>query len=84
MSGFAVFCCSKNSDMDTGDKVTTLVCSLGIGLLQLALTAFLLLGWCWSCVWGLHYVDMSSMYPSYVHCSSYELQSCLVRVLRLY
>lgn len=64
VSGFAVFCCSKNSDMDTGDKVTTCACSLAIGLLQLALSAFILVGWCWSCVWGLHYVQMSKKhYP---------------------
>jgi len=56
---FAVFCCSKNNDMDFGDKCSSCCCSISIGILQLALTAALLIGWCWSIVWGNYYVEMS-------------------------
>ncbi|XP_062616545.1 protein SPEC3-like [Saccostrea cucullata] len=64
VSGFAAFCCSMNTDMNTGDRLTTCLCNLSIGVLQLVLSGFILVGWCWSCVWGLHYVDMSKKhYP---------------------
>jgi hypothetical protein len=41
-------------------------------ILQLALTATLLIGWCWSIVWGNYYVEMSG--TIWQHCIKRSFQ----------
>ncbi|XP_052782133.1 TM2 domain-containing protein DDB_G0277895-like [Mya arenaria] len=62
LAGFSVCCCSRNEDMDCCSKFGSCMMSVGIGLLQLITTALLLLGWIWSCFWGVFFLGMSSEY----------------------
>lgn len=62
IAGFGACCCSRNEDMSTGSRVGSCCISFGIGFLQLLTTALLLLGWLWSCVWGVFFLGMSSEY----------------------
>ncbi|XP_071143803.1 protein SPEC3-like [Mytilus edulis] len=59
VAGVSVFCCAENDDMEFGDKCTSCCCGLVLGLFQLLFTAFLLVGWCWSAIWGYSYIEMS-------------------------
>lgn len=62
LAGFSVCCCSRNEDMSTGSRVGSFCISFAIGLLQLLTTLLLLLGWIWSCVWGVFFLGMSAEY----------------------
>ncbi|XP_053378232.1 protein SPEC3-like [Mercenaria mercenaria] len=62
LAGLSVCCCSRNEDMSAGSRVGSCCISFAIGLLQLLLTALLLLGWIWSCVWGVFFLGMSAEY----------------------
>ena len=58
--------------MDFGDKCSSCCCSVSIGILQLALTVALLIGWCWSIAWGNYYVEMSG--TIWQHCIKRSFQ----------
>ncbi|XP_060585097.1 protein SPEC3-like [Ruditapes philippinarum] len=62
LAGLSVCCCSRNEDMSAGSQIGSCCISFGIGLLQLLLTVLLLIGWIWSCVWGVFFLGMSAEY----------------------
>ncbi|KAK3102871.1 hypothetical protein FSP39_014562 [Pinctada imbricata] len=62
LAGFTVFCCSRNEDLTGCEKVGSFCASFWIGFLQLILTPLLLVGWIWSCVWGVSFIGMSTEY----------------------
>ncbi|OWF55708.1 proline-rich proteoglycan 2-like [Mizuhopecten yessoensis] len=61
VAGICVCCCSRNEDMGGGEQCGSCTLSILLGLLQLILTA-LIIGWVWSCVWGVMMIGMSSEY----------------------
>lgn len=62
IAGFSTFCCARNEDMTAAKRVGSCCISFSIGLLQLLSVAILLLGWIWSCVWGVFFIGMSTEY----------------------
>ncbi|KAK3588569.1 hypothetical protein CHS0354_026174 [Potamilus streckersoni] len=62
LAGLSVFCCSRNEDMACYTRCGSCCISLGIGLLQLLTLPLLLLGWIWSCIWGVSFLGMSAEY----------------------
>ncbi|XP_069142048.1 proline-rich proteoglycan 2-like [Argopecten irradians] len=76
VAGLCVCCCSRNEDMGGGEQCGSCTLSILIGLLQLILTA-LVIGWVWSCVWGVMMIGMSTEYyhdnPAHSDTSSYPV-----------
>ncbi|XP_060064668.1 WW domain-binding protein 11-like [Ylistrum balloti] len=76
VAGVSVCCCSRNEDMGCGEQCGSCTISILIGLLQLILTA-LIIGWVWSCVWGVMMIGMSSEYyhdnPAHGETASYPV-----------
>lgn len=62
VAGFSTFCCARNEDMTAASRIGSCCISFSIGLLQLLTVAILLLGWIWSCVWGVFFIGMSTEY----------------------
>lgn len=57
-----VFCCAKTEDMTCREKCGSCCTVFGIGVLQLLLVACFLIGWIWSCIWGVTFIGMSASY----------------------
>lgn len=57
-----VFCCAKTDDMTFDEKCGSCCTVFGIGVLQLILVACFLVGWVWSCIWGVTFIGMSASY----------------------
>ncbi|KAH3820120.1 hypothetical protein DPMN_121864 [Dreissena polymorpha] len=57
-----VFCCARTDDMTGREKLGSCCTVFGIGLLQLLLVACFLIGWIWSCIWGVTFIGMSANY----------------------
>ncbi|KAL4226791.1 hypothetical protein ACF0H5_014770 [Mactra antiquata] len=62
LAGFTACCCARNEDMSGCSRIGSFCISFSIGILQLLTTALLLLGWIWSCVWGVFFLGMSAEY----------------------
>lgn len=62
IAGLSVFCCARTEDMDKTAKVVSCFASCGIGFLQLLTTVLLVIGWFWSCFWGVTFIMMSIEY----------------------
>lgn len=58
MSGFSVLCCSKVRLKDQTKQKVVLVNSW-VALLQFITAFILLLGWIWSIVWGMSFIEYS-------------------------
>ncbi|XP_052781139.1 uncharacterized protein LOC128217792 [Mya arenaria] len=61
-ASLCVFCCARTDDMTCGDKFGSCCTMFGIGMLQLLLVACFLVGWIWSCIWGITFIGMSAEY----------------------
>ncbi|XP_039249012.2 protein SPEC3-like [Styela clava] len=53
-AGFGVLCCG-NTDQSGGGRVGTFCINFWVGILQL-LTAWLIIGWVWSIIWGIAFI----------------------------
>ncbi|XP_071084060.1 calcium-binding protein P-like [Haliotis cracherodii] len=62
VAGTSSFCCARNEDMDGSSRCGSCCIGLGIGFLQLLTTVTCLIGWVWSCVWGVFMIAMSAEY----------------------
>lgn len=62
LAGFSVCCCARNEDMSGCSRLGSCCISFAIGILQLFTVALLLLGWVWSCMWGVFFIGMSTEY----------------------
>ncbi|XP_052779387.1 protein stum homolog [Mya arenaria] len=64
VAGFTSFCtgCSRNEDMSIGSRCGSCWAGFGLGFLQLITTLLCLVGWIWSCVWGVFFIGMSIEY----------------------
>ena len=54
-----VFCCTRSNEWSHEKKCGSCSLNLCIGLTQLLLTPFLLIGWVWSILWGFAFVGIS-------------------------
>ncbi|XP_060587819.1 uncharacterized protein LOC132743294 [Ruditapes philippinarum] len=61
-ASLCIFCCAKTEDMTCGEKLGSCCTVFGIGVLQLLLVACFLIGWIWSCIWGITFIGMSASY----------------------
>ncbi|XP_045165831.2 uncharacterized protein LOC123529531 [Mercenaria mercenaria] len=61
-ASLCVLCCAKTDDMTCGEKLGSCCTVFGIGVLQLLLVACFLIGWIWSCIWGITFIGMSASY----------------------
>ncbi|KAL4226545.1 hypothetical protein ACF0H5_014530 [Mactra antiquata] len=64
-AGICLLCCGDTADMSCCEKCRSCCTVFGIGLLQLLLVAFFLVGWIWSCIWGITFIGMSAQYDDY-------------------
>lgn len=64
VASVSIFCCAQTDDMSCGDKCGSCCTVFGIGLLQLLLVVCFLIGWIWSCIWGITFIGMSESYYS--------------------
>lgn len=62
IAGFTVCCCARSEDMTYCEKMSSFCISFWIGILQILTLPVLLLGWIWSCVWGVSFIGMSNEY----------------------
>ncbi|XP_067684285.1 protein SPEC3-like [Haliotis asinina] len=62
IAGLSSFCCARNEDMDSSSRCGSCCIGFGIGFLQLLTTVTCLIGWVWSCVWGIFMIGMSAEY----------------------
>ena len=60
IASVGVLCCAKTEDMNFKEKCGSCCMVFGIGILQLLLVACFLIGWIWSCIWGITFIGMSS------------------------
>ncbi|KAK3588568.1 hypothetical protein CHS0354_026173 [Potamilus streckersoni] len=60
VAGISVLCCARTDDMTSQEKCGSCLTVIGIGFLQLLLTVCFLIGWIWSCIWGVTFIGMSS------------------------
>ena len=60
IASVGVLCCAKTEDMNFKEKCGSCCTVFGIGILQLLLVACFLIGWIWSCIWGITFIGMSS------------------------
>ena len=61
IASLGVLCCAKTGDMTFKEKCGSCCTVFGIGVLQLLLVACFLIGWVWSCIWGITFIGMSGM-----------------------
>ncbi|KAK7496715.1 hypothetical protein BaRGS_00012122 [Batillaria attramentaria] len=62
VAGCASMCCGRTEDMSSAQKWGSCCISVGIAFLQLLTTVLFLIGWVWSCVWGVAFVGWSVEY----------------------
>ncbi|XP_062595693.1 protein enabled-like [Saccostrea cucullata] len=62
IAGFTVCCCARSEDMTGCEKLSSFCISFWIGILQILTLPVLLLGWIWSCIWGVSFIGMSNEY----------------------
>lgn len=59
LAAMCVMCCAITDDMTSKEKCGSCCTVFLIGILQLLLTACFLIGWVWSCIWGITFIVMS-------------------------
>jgi len=58
IGGFSVLCCG-NVGQSGGGRFGTFCINFWVGLLQMVLAPFLLIGWIWSIIWGYAFIASS-------------------------
>ena len=86
LASVGVLCCAKTEDMNFKEKCGSCCTVFGIGVLQLLLVACFLIGWIWSCIWGITFIGMSSksenryyfafIIQMFVNCLVNEMMQC--------
>ncbi|XP_041349286.1 protein SPEC3-like [Gigantopelta aegis] len=61
LAGFTSLCYAQD-DMGVGLRCASCCIGFAVGLLQLLTLGVFLLGWIWSCIWGLGFLGMSIKY----------------------
>ncbi|XP_069142050.1 protein stum-like [Argopecten irradians] len=62
MTGFALCCCDRHGVRNCSDVCANCTANVVIGLLQILLTPIFLLGWLWSCMWGILFLRTADEY----------------------
>ncbi|KAL5008445.1 hypothetical protein ScPMuIL_014026 [Solemya velum] len=62
IASMCVCCCAKTKDWTCGARFGLSCTLFWVGILQLLLTVCFLIGWVWSCVWGVSFVKISAEY----------------------
>ena len=62
----ACCCCKQNRSLSGTEKCVLCSSNFIIGLLQLLSTALLLVGWIWSCAYGIMFIGMSGKFLLYM------------------
>jgi hypothetical protein len=65
LAGLCAPCCAK-SELGVKDYSCMSACVIvGVGFLQLLLTACLLIGWVWSAIWGIALIGIACKYLNF-------------------
>ncbi|XP_033745048.1 protein stum homolog [Pecten maximus] len=64
MTGFAMCCCDRHGVRNRSDVCANCTANVVIGLLQILLTPIFLLGWLWSCMWGILFLRTADEYDN--------------------
>ncbi|XP_060064663.1 uncharacterized protein LOC132545015 [Ylistrum balloti] len=64
LTGFALCCCDRHDVRNCSDVCASCTANVVIGLLQILLTPIFLVGWLWSCTWGILFLRTADEYDN--------------------
>ncbi|OWF55706.1 uncharacterized protein LOC110456130 [Mizuhopecten yessoensis] len=64
LTGFALCCCDRHGVRNCSEACASCTANIVIGFLQILLTPVFLLGWLWSCMWGILFLRTADEYDT--------------------